>query len=65
VVDVKQVRERLGMSQPQFALRFGFSAASVRNWEQGRRQPEGPAHVLLAVIDSNPDAVQTALALRF
>src|SRR5438874_1862767 len=48
-VDVRQVRQRLGLSQAEFASKFGFSSASVRNWEQGRRRPEGPARVLLAV----------------
>ncbi len=62
VVDVKRVRVRMGLSQSQFAHKYGFSPASVRNWEQGRRQPEGPARILLAVIDRNPEVVQTALA---
>jgi putative transcriptional regulator len=62
-VDVRQVRRRLGLSQAEFAGKFGFSAASVRNWEQGRRRPEGPARVLLAVIDRHPEAVEDALRL--
>ena len=49
--------------QAEFASKFGFSSASVRNWEQGRRRPEGPARVLLAVIDRHPDAVEDALRL--
>jgi len=47
-VDVREVRTRMHLSQNQFAERFGFAPSSVRNWEQGRRQPEGPARVLLA-----------------
>lgn len=61
VVDVRVVRKRLKLSQSQFASRFGFAAASVRNWEQGRTRPEGPARVLLAVIAKHPEAVEDAL----
>jgi putative transcriptional regulator len=50
------------MSQGDFAARFGISPATLRNWEQGRRQPEGPARVLLAIIDREPQAVQRALS---
>lgn len=59
--DVRAVRERLGLSQTEFARRFGFSVGSVRNWEQGHRQPEGPARALLKVIEHRPDAVMEAL----
>ncbi|MDH5557171.1 MAG: helix-turn-helix domain-containing protein [Alphaproteobacteria bacterium] len=62
VVDVRAVRKKLGMSQDVFARRFGVSAATVRNWEQGRRRPDGPARVLLQVIDKEPEAVKRALA---
>jgi putative transcriptional regulator len=60
-VDVKAIRTRLGLSQDAFALRFGFSPAAVRDWEQHRRQPEQAARVLLLVIAHNPDAVHDAL----
>jgi putative transcriptional regulator len=60
-IDVKKLRERLGMSQPEFALKFGFSLATVRQWEQGRRSPEGPSRVLLTVIRHQADAVADAL----
>jgi putative transcriptional regulator len=60
-VDVRQVRRRLKLSQSQFAARFGFAPASVKNWEQGRTRPDGPARVLLAVIAKHPEAVQDAL----
>lgn len=60
-IDLKAVRKRLGLSQSQFADRFGFSAASVRNWEQGRTRPDGAARVLLLVIAKHPDAVADAL----
>ena len=60
-VDVKAARRKLGMSQDRFARSFGVSAATIRNWEQGRRQPEGPARVLLNVIAREPGAVRRAL----
>lgn len=52
------------MSQDQFGAQFGISAATVRNWEQGRRQPEGPARVLLTIIAREPDAVRRALGVH-
>lgn len=60
-VDVRAIRRRLGLTQAEFARRFGFSPGSVRNWEQGHRTPQGPARVLLRVIDREPDAVNRAL----
>src|SRR5438128_1654145 len=60
-IDVRSVRQKLGLSQSQFAERFGFTAATVRNWEQGRTEPGGPARILLAVIAHHPDAVEDAL----
>jgi putative transcriptional regulator len=60
-VDVKAIRAKTGLSQEAFALRYGFSPAAVRDWEQHRRQPEAAARVLLLVIAYNPDAVTEAL----
>jgi putative transcriptional regulator len=60
-INVRQVREKLGMSQTEFAVRFGFSLATLRQWEQGRRQPDGPARVFLTVIKHAPKAVDQAL----
>jgi putative transcriptional regulator len=60
--DVKALRRKLGMSQSRFAASFGFGLAAVRSWEQGRRRPEGPARVLLKVIEHEPEAVRRALA---
>jgi putative transcriptional regulator len=60
-VDVRKLRARMGLSQTQFAAKFGFSLDSIQNWEQGHRQPEGPARVLLVVIAKNPKAVEEAL----
>jgi putative transcriptional regulator len=61
MVDVRATRLRLGLSQAAFAAKFGFQAATLRNWEQGRTQPDGPSRVLLAVIDKHPEAVEDAL----
>ena len=60
-VDVAVLRKRLGLSQDKFAAIFGISSKTVRNWEQGLRHPEGPARVLLQVIDVEPEAVMRAL----
>jgi len=60
-IDVKAIRQKLGLSQEVFALRFGFSPAAVRDWEQGRQQPEKAARVLLLVIDEAPQTVERAL----
>src|ERR1700736_1076046 len=60
-IDVKKLREGLGMSQPEFALLFGFSLGTLRQWEQGRRYPDGPARVLLTVISHSPQVVKDAL----
>lgn len=59
-VDVRKERRKLGMSQDRFAASFGVSVATVRNWEQGRRRPEGAARVLLRVIERAPEAVRRA-----
>ena len=60
-VDVRAVRAQLGVSQADFALMIGISAATLRNWEQGRRAPGGPALALLRVAAHNPRVVVEAL----
>jgi putative transcriptional regulator len=60
--DIKKIREKLGKSQPEFALMIGVSVATLRNWEQGRRKPDGPARALLKIAAKNPDAVVEALS---
>ena len=62
-IDVKAIRRRLGMTQQEFATKFGFSVNTVRHWEQGRRVPEGPTRAYLLVIDRQPKAVQKALRI--
>jgi putative transcriptional regulator len=59
--DVQAVRAKLGASQAEFALMIGVSVATLRNWEQGRRTPDGPALALLRVAARNPKAVIEAL----
>ena len=60
-VDVKAIRNRLGMTQAKFSGVFGFSLDAIKHWEGGRRTPEAPARTLLTVIDKNPAAVLSAL----
>ena len=60
-VNVRAIRTKLGMTQEEFAGRFGFSIDTLRHWEQGKRQPEGPARAYLVVIERRPKAVQEAL----
>ena len=62
-VDVKAIRTKLGMTQHAFAARFGFSINTLRHWEQGKREPEGPTRAYLLVIDRAPAAVQRALRI--
>ncbi len=61
-VDVRKIRKEIKLSQAEFAAEFGLSAATIRDWEQNRRRPEGAARVLLHVIKKEPDAVRRALA---
>ena len=60
-LDVKAIRARLHQSQGEFARMIGVSVATLQNWEQGRRKPEGPARALLQVALRNPEAVREAL----
>lgn len=61
VLNAAEVRRKTGLSQEEFAQRFSINLGTLRNWEQGARQPEGPARVLLMVIDKEPEAVERAL----
>lgn len=55
--DVKEIRMQFGLSQDKFAKMLGISASTLRNWEQGRRKPEGPARILLTIAAKHPEAV--------
>jgi len=59
--DVPVIRKELGYSQEEFASAMGVKVATLRNWEQERREPQGPARALLMVARANPKAVREAL----
>ena len=61
--DVASIRSRTGLSQPAFAKSIGVPLGTLKNWEQGRRRPEGPARVLLALIEKRPSIVQDELGI--
>jgi len=61
-LDVRALRNRSQLTQVQFAERLGVPLETIRNWEQGKRAPRGPARALLAVIAHAPDTVFQALA---
>jgi len=63
-VEVQRIRNKLHVSQSQFAMMIGVSKSTLQNWEQGRREPEGPAKALLRVVDRNPKAVLEALQTK-
>lgn len=63
-VDVRSIRQRTGLSQTDFAAKYGFSVAALRNWEQNRRQPDVSARAFLLVIEREPEAVERALSAR-
>lgn len=60
-LDVAAIRERTGLAQPAFAATIGVKVGTLRNWEQKRREPEGPARVLLALVDKRPQIVTELL----
>jgi len=59
--DVKAIRQQYGLTQSKFAELLGISIATLRNWEQGRRRPEGPARILLSVAAKHPEAILDAV----
>jgi putative transcriptional regulator len=61
-VDVKAIRQRLRKSQSEFARMIGVSVSTLQNWEQGRRQPVGPARALLRIAAESPEVVSAALS---
>jgi putative transcriptional regulator len=60
-IDVSSIRRKANLSQTAFARRIGVPVATIRNWEQGRRSPQGPARILLALLDRNPRIVEETL----
>jgi putative transcriptional regulator len=61
-LDVRAIRDKLGLTQTEFARRYGFSAARVRDWEQGRRAPDSGVRAYLKVIAAEPALVERVLA---
>jgi putative transcriptional regulator len=60
-IDVKAIREKIALSQSEFAKLFGLSKRTLEHWEHGRRVPSGPARAFLTVIAREPAAVRRAL----
>jgi putative transcriptional regulator len=60
-IDIRQIREKLGLSQQEFALTIGVSHRTLQNWEQGHRMPQGPALALLTIFKNDPTAAISAL----
>lgn len=63
-VNIKKIRSDLDLSQPMFARMIGVSPKTLRNWEQGRRQPTGPAQALLKVVQDYPEIVARSLGME-
>jgi putative transcriptional regulator len=61
-VDVRALREKAGLSQSQFAQRYGFNPRTIQDWEQGRARPDSAVRAYLTVIARNPEAVRKALS---
>lgn len=61
-IDIREVRRQMGLSQTEFATKFGFPPATLRNWEQGRVRPDASTRVLLAVIAKHPESVEDVLS---
>ena len=62
VVDVRALRQQLGLSREQFAARYGLEVETVRNWEIGRREPDTTARSYLQAIANEPERVERAYA---
>jgi len=60
-VDVKSIREKIGLTQIKFAETYGLSLSTLKKWETGNREPEGAAKAYLTVIAQEPDVIKNAL----
>jgi len=60
-IDVRKIRKKLNLTRNKFAEKFGFSARTLQHWEQGDRQPHGPAKILLLILQSEPTVVERVL----
>lgn len=61
LVNVKRLRDRLDMTQEQFAARYRIPVGTLRDWEQGRKRPDAPARAYLTIIDRDPHVVASLL----
>jgi DNA-binding transcriptional regulator YiaG len=61
-IDIKTIREAMGLSQDEFALEFGLEVSTLRNWEQGCSEPDTGARNFLVTVSHNPEAVRAALS---
>lgn len=61
-VDVRAIRRQTGLSQKEFAARYGFSFGRIRDWEQGRSPVDAPSRIILTIIRNEPEAVERALS---
>ena len=62
VIDVRKIREQLNLSQASFAMLIRTSKRTVQDWEQGRREPAGPARALLRIAEKRPEVLLEVLA---
>ena len=62
VIDVRAIREAIGMTQVEFAAAYEFSVRTVQEWERGAKRPSGPARTLLRAIKGDPEGLRRALA---
>ena len=61
-IDVKKVREQIGVTQEEFAAKLGISPRTIQHWEQGDRRPQGPARVLLTLLGEHPRSIERMLS---
>ena len=61
-VDIKAVRDRVGLTQDEFSKKYKLPVGTVRDWEQHRREPDAASKVYLSMIDADPDGVEKILA---
>ena len=57
-VDIKVIRKRLDLTQSEFSTEFGIPLATLKNWEQGHRQPEGAARLFFKLIEQDPEEMR-------
>lgn len=63
VINVKEIRRKLHLSQSKFAKEYHLSIKNIQDWEQGRRIPHGPSHILLTAIKNDPKGLKKAISM--